>query len=169
MILPASLIRGETLILQVAVFNYMSQDIDNIDVTLVKTTSFAKFKNNESFAEKFTDDMVINIASIKSQTGRTVSFAISAVSLGLQILHVRANCSIAGDAEQKTILVKPEGISHIGNKALLIDLRNESRQNASIEISLPENLVNKSEACSVQIIGDLLGQAFNNLGKIISN
>ena len=142
----------------------MNVDLNNIDVTLVKTTRFNKLALNSSDFEPILDDLVLNIPLIKSQMGKSVSFAISAVSIGTQMLLVKANCSLAGDAERKTILVKPEGINQISNIPMLLDMRKVQHFNANIEISFPENLVENSEECSVQVIGDLLGQAFNNLG-----
>ena len=43
MILPPIIIRGETLILQAVVFNYMNKDLTNVDVTFLQTESFSKF------------------------------------------------------------------------------------------------------------------------------
>ena len=169
MILPPIIIRGETLILQVVVFNYMNIDLNNVEVTFLQTESFGKFNLNESFTEPISHDITYQIPFIKSQTGKSVSFAISAISVGQHILSVKANNSIAVDAEQRSILVKPEGINQIGNIPLLIDMRQVDTYNSSIEIKFPQNIVENSEVCSVQVIGDLLGQAFNNLGKYILN
>jgi hypothetical protein len=163
MLAPSIIIRGETLILQVIVFNYMNMDLTNVDVTFLQTKSFKKYSLNESSIEPISD-MTINIPFIKSKSGKTVSFAISAIKIGYQILSIRANNSIVEDVEQKSILVKPEGINQISNIPLLIDMRNNDTFSSNIKIKFPQNVVQNSEECSIQIIGDILGQAFNNLG-----
>jgi hypothetical protein len=164
MLAPSIITRGETLILQVVVFNYMKMDLTNVDVTFLQTKSFNKYSLNESSIEP-TSNMTINIPIIKSKSGKTVSFAISAVNSGHQIFSIRANNSIVEDVERKSILVKPEGINQISNIPLLIDMRNNETFNSNIKIKFPQNVVQNSEECSIQIIGDILGQAFNNLGK----
>ncbi len=164
MLAPSIITRGETLILQVVVFNYMKMDLTNVDVTFLQTKSFNKYSLNESSIEP-TSNMTINIPIIKSKSGKTVSFAISAVNKGHQIFSIRANNSIVEDVERKSILVKLEGINQISNIPLLIDMRNNETFNSNIKIKFPQNVVQNSEKCSIQIIGDILGQAFNNLGK----
>jgi len=164
MLAPSIITRGETLILQVVVFNYMKMDLTNVDVTFLQTKSFNKYSLNESSIEP-TSNMTINIPIIKSKSGKTVSFAISAVNSGHQIFSIRANNSIVEDVERKSILVKLEGINQISNIPLLIDMRNNETFNSNIKIKFPQNVVQNSEKCSIQIIGDILGQAFNNLGK----
>ena len=168
MISPPIMIRGETLILQVVVFNYMNIDLENLDITFLQTESFSKFVLNESIIEPLSQDITYRIPVIKSQTVKSVSFAISAVSVGQQLLSVRANSSIVADAEQKSIIVKPEGINQIGNIPMLIDMRTVNTYISSVAIKFPQNIVENSEECSVQIIGDLLGQAFNNLGNYLN-
>jgi CD109 antigen len=173
MILPPSLIRGEVLELQGVVYNYLDTDLFNITVFFLKTNDFDKVtilnQNNSKYQyEKINQDLNITIPHIKSQSGKTVSFMISAKNIGKQTLTIRGKCSVAGDTEKRTIMVKAEGIVQNKNKPLLIDLRKENEYQNSFEIKLPLNHISKSDDCSIQITGDLLGKAFNNLNRLIN-
>jgi CD109 antigen len=170
--LPASLIRGEVLVLQAVVSNYLNNDLTDVRVVLVKNENFnaVQIKNKIEHFEQMTEDIVVNIRSLKAQSIETVSFVISPSKVGLIPLTVRAEAAIAGDAEQRSILVKSEGIENIQNVPIFVDLRNNNNEifEKTIPLNFPDNKIVDSEFCEIQVLGDLLGSAFNNLNKLIS-
>lgn len=192
MILPASLIRGELLVLQVVVRNYLDADLKNVLVTFAKNSDFKRvvIKNGNQTFENIDSDITMQIPELKAGTGSAVSFIITPASLGKLSLSVKAQSSVAADAEKKTILVKAEGVEKSYTLPQLIDLRSSSNlvltkafskskfklskiyNNAyevrDFELSFPNETVADSQFCSVQLIGDILGPAFSNLNNLIT-
>lgn len=164
MILPPSLIRGEILTLKVVVSNYLNTDLKDVSVSLLKTDDF-KTDNNESIHE----DLIKKITNLPSQTALSVTFNIQPVNIGLLSLTAKAVSSVAGDAEKRQIRVKAEGINNVKNVPMLIDMRDEeSTKKFDLELKIPDNIVERSEFCSIKLTGDLLGSAFSNLDALIT-
>lgn len=154
------------------VYNYLNVDLNNVSVTLSKTSDFKKvvLKNNGASNEliDINNDLESIIPSIKSQTGQTITFLIAPVKVGSLQLTVKARSTLAADAERKTVLVKAEGVEDFNSIPLLIDLRETKKYQTSYQITLPPNVVTNSQYCSVQVIGDMLGPAFNNLENLVT-
>lgn len=173
MILPASLIRGETLVLQVVVQNYLDVDLENVVVTLVNTTEFKRVivKSSHELLEDIKEDIKVKIPLLRAQNGKSVTFIITPVKLGMATLTVKAQSSVSADAERKKILVKAEGVEKSYTMPYLIDMRGKQENSIvsnEFNISFPSELVQDSQFCSVQLIGDILGSAFNNLNNLIT-
>jgi CD109 antigen len=172
MVLPKFLIRGEILILQVIVYNYLNVDLNNVLVTLSKTNDFKRvlLKNRGTSNEliQINNDLETMIPSIKSQTAQTVTFLIAPIKIGSLPLTVKARSTLAADAERKNVLVKAEGVEDFNSIPFLIDLREIKKYTTRYQINLPTNVVPDSQYCSFQVIGDMLGPAFNNLENLVT-
>ncbi|RNA23969.1 CD109 antigen-like protein [Brachionus plicatilis] len=162
MILPTSLTRGEILLLKVVVFNYFDFDLKNVSIEFLKTDDFDTVNG-----KPIDKNMVHLIDSIPAGQAQTVQFVISPKKIGLLKLSSRAKCDFAGDTEQKFIKVKAEGLEQSEASSTLINLNN-TNHTINQKIVLPKNVVNQSESCYVQFIGDFLGTAFNNLNRLIN-
>lgn len=161
MMLPSSLTRGEILTLKVVVFNYFDFDLKNVSIEFLRTEDFTAI-NGESIE----DNLIHLIESIPSGHAQTVEYVIRPQKIGLLKLSSRATCEFAGDTEQRFVKVKAEGLEQSQVKSNLVNLNN-TNYTLNEEITLPQNIVNQSESCYLQFIGDFLGTAFNNLNKLI--
>lgn len=162
MILPSSLTRGEILPLKVVVFNYFDFDLKNVSIEFLKTEDFTAISG-----ESIEDNIIQMIDSIPAGQAHTVEYVVTPQKIGLLKLSSRAICEFAGDTEQRFIKVKAEGLEQSEVISNLINLNN-TNYTLNEEIFLPKNIVNQSESCYLQFIGDFLGTAFNNLNKLIN-
>lgn len=169
--LPYSIKRGEILILKAIVFNYLSIDLTDVVVTFVKTPDFQQIilKKNRKTLLDIENDIKKKIPFIRSQTGHTVTFVITPTKLGSLKLQINAQTSVAADAEIKQLLVKSEGVEQTQTQSLLVDsTKSNASSSQNISISLPEKIVSNSEYCKLQLVGDILGTAFNNLNSLLN-
>ncbi|KAJ9579455.1 hypothetical protein L9F63_024437, partial [Diploptera punctata] len=83
------------------------------------------------------------------------------------MIKVSATSSLAGDSVQKTLLVKPEGDVQFSNKAVFVDLRNKKNFNTTIDLDMPNNIVQGSDKVEVSAVGDILGPSIPNLDRLI--
>lgn len=165
MILPVSLVRGEILHLRVIVFNYYDNDLTNVKVTLSKTNDFMEANSKKGV---ISNDLEMTIPRIAKQSAETVEFLISPVNIGLLPLTVLARSSDAGDGESRKLKVKPEGLEQVSTQALLLELTKGTTLTHDFHSDLPSKIVNQSDFCSIQIIGDLLGPSLNNLNRLVT-
>lgn len=164
------------LIIQAVVSNFLDVDISDVLVTLVKSDTFkVPLSNTESNDTQFeipTDDIQIEIPQIKSQLAKAVSFVITPTKVGYMDITIKAQTPISADAETRKIMVKPEGILQVRNLPYLIEFTKENEGFVQIDTSLlnllPAERVSDSENCEIQIIGDMLGTAFNNLDRLLN-
>jgi CD109 antigen len=170
MSLPASLIRGEVLSLQIAVHNYLDVDLRDVTVSLINVTDFKKVtvvKNVRSYEELKGANAVIRIPLIRAQSGESITFQITPVNIGLLTLTARGLSAVAGDTEKKTIRVKPEGVEKSETTSLLVDMRTNNTLKRDFDVSFPSTIIPDSEFCKVHLIGDFIGVSLNNLDKLI--
>ncbi|XP_067120977.1 CD109 antigen [Centruroides vittatus] len=165
--LPYSIIRGESIAIQVIVFNYNNKAVE-------AKVSLSNEKNEFDFTiagNEITDEtkMKTKTVTVPAQDGVSVSFLITPQVLGYIDIKVTAVSSLAGDAVLRTLLVKPEGATQYFNKAVLIDLRAVSSKPLStdVAIDIPSNAVEGSQSITVSAIGDLLGPSVNNLDQLL--
>ena len=147
------MIRGEKLSLQVLVFNYMDQDVHNVNVRLTQSDDFL-VEQDAGIMEKMISDESREVSLLASQSVATVQFIVTPVSVGQLKLDVRASSSLAGDGEVKFLKVKSEGIEQFNAQSLFISLAQGSSPVEKIfTANLPIDLIKDSEKCSIQIIG----------------
>jgi CD109 antigen len=169
--MPPSVIRGEIVQIEAIVYNYLDTDLNEIRLTLDRTSDFHWANGNEATGFKFeniTTDLVFSGDRINSQSAKAFRFFLKPLYIGTFSLTIRAQSSISFDAERKSIRVKSEGISEFTSMSNLIDLRNTNNYIYNFEMKTPStDVVIGSEHCSIQLVGDILGPAFNNLDNLL--
>lgn len=106
-------------------------------------------------------------ASIAPEAGTTVPFVIRPTKIGHITIKIVATSSVAGDGVEQQLNVEPEGVAQYMNKAVFIDLRNNSEFKSSIDITIPQNAVPDSTKIEVSAVGDILGPMIVNLDSLM--
>lgn len=180
MSLPYSIIRGESVSLQVLVFNYQSKAVQ-AEVVMENPKGDFEFTNaaNEiEFAAGSEAEDSRPLVREKRKTvtiapfdGVSVSFLITPKKLGHIDLRVVATSPTAGDAVVRKLLVKPEGQTQYFNKALFVKLDGTGsaadtlKRNFSVDV--PPNAVPGSVRVKVSGISDILGPTVNNIDDLL--
>ncbi|XP_075468689.1 alpha-2-macroglobulin-like protein 1 isoform X2 [Ascaphus truei] len=167
-ILPYSVVRGETCNLKATVFNYMKQCI-KVQVSLFQSTDFVLLPCAEctySFC-------------LCSDPSYTFTWAIRPIELGLIDILITAealNTNDLCDGQKpvvpqkgqsdtvlKRLLVEPEGMRvEKTHSSLLCALESEE-----IHLSIPDDTVDGSQTAVVTVTGDVMGTPLNNIGGLL--
>ncbi|XP_053314791.1 CD109 antigen-like [Spea bombifrons] len=164
--MPYSVTRGEQLIVEVIVFNYLAENLQ-VTVELDASNTFEFIVINDDV-----NTLVgrMNV-TVPTQGMNTVLFPIKPRQLGQISITVRATSSKAADIETKTLFVKAEGIKQFHSEAVLFQLdgTGSSPQTVSKNLSFtfPTNVVQGSEEAFVTVVGDLLGPSIEGLESLI--
>ncbi|VDI14360.1 Hypothetical predicted protein [Mytilus galloprovincialis] len=150
--LPFSAIRGEVIIVQVTVFNYLDQD-QQVSVKLANNVNFTFVDVNGNDFNPGSDGWTKSVL-VKEDSVASVYFPLKPTALGKILLDGTATSSIGADAVQREFLIEAEGIKHNYNVPLLIDLRQGGRIRETISLSFPPNLVEDSVFIKIQVIGE---------------
>ncbi|XP_026146326.1 CD109 antigen [Carassius auratus] len=161
--LPAFLIRGELLLLEVSLFNYM--DVDMEVMVVVAESSMFEFVSPDNGG--FSLDNVRK-ALVLSQNITTLLFPIRVTALGEIPISVKATSVYSSDWVYKTVLVKPEGLEQSYSQTLFLEFQlKENMLNSKMSFSFPANVVPGSQRASVSAVGDILGPSIGNLDSLI--
>ncbi|XP_026114951.1 CD109 antigen-like [Carassius auratus] len=161
--LPAFLIRGELLLLEVNLFNYM--DVDLEVMVVVAESSMFEFVSPDNGG--FSLDNVRK-ASVLSNNITTLLFPIRATALGEIPISVKATSIYSSDWVYKTVLVKPEGLEQSFTQTLFLEFQLKQKTlSRTMSFSFPPNVVPGSQRASVSAVGDILGPSINNLDSLI--
>jgi CD109 antigen len=156
--LPYSIKRGEVVAIPIVVFNYMESD-EKAEVTLHNDENefeFAEFDNQVNRRRKrATDSKRTKQILVKSNSGTSVSFMIKPTKVGSITIKVTATSAIAGDGIEKQLLVEPEGVTQYVNKAILIDLRENSEYMTNVTIDIPQNAIPDSTKIEAAAVGKI--------------
>ncbi|KAG7460634.1 hypothetical protein MATL_G00200810 [Megalops atlanticus] len=161
--LPAYIVRGEQLVLEVNLFNYLQQDLEVMVIVA----------QSESFEFVSPDNEGISMASVqrvvvRSQDSSSVLFPIRPRILGEMPISVKALSTISSDAVVQKVLVKPEGIEQSFTKSLFLELPPaEHRLSREILFTFPPDVVPGSERVEVAVVGDILGPSITGLDSLI--
>ncbi|XP_048841043.1 CD109 antigen isoform X2 [Brienomyrus brachyistius] len=163
LVLPAYIIRGEQLILEVIVFNYMEQQLEVL-VTVAENKSFEfifRDKNGPSMAN-------IRTVSVASWESALVLFPIRPEVLGEITVSVKAESYIGSDAIVRKVLVKPEGTEKLFTKSLFLEMPlSENRLSEEVVFSFPADVVPGSKRAHVTVAGDILGPSISGLDSLL--
>ncbi|XP_062911036.1 CD109 antigen [Mobula hypostoma] len=160
--LPYSVTRGEQLILEVNIFNYLEQTLV-VQVT-VELGDFFEFTTGPS------EDTALNSqnGSVRTQEAHVFYFPVTPKVLGKVPITVKAKTAVAFDAVTKHILVKAEGIQQSFSKALLIVPEDDDQLwTKDVQFTFPPNVVEGSERAYITVIGDILGPSINGLENLL--
>nr|XP_034324217.1 CD109 antigen isoform X1 [Crassostrea gigas]XP_034324218.1 CD109 antigen isoform X1 [Crassostrea gigas] len=165
--LPYSVVRGEQVVLQANVFNYLSQDTDVL-VTLEKNDDFRSILMDASNNPTYVSQTQTSTIHVPSGQAKSVFFPIVPAGLGMIDLTVKAQSTLAADGVRRQLLVEPEGVPKEYNVPILIDLKDSNTFTKDVPITLPASVVAGSQHVKITAIGDLMGPTVNNLDKLLS-
>ncbi|KAM7395893.1 hypothetical protein PAMA_007252 [Pampus argenteus] len=161
--LPAYIIRGEELLLEVVLFNYLSQDLDVMLIVAESETFEFIFPDNEVFSMPS-----VRHVSVRSQSGASVLIPIKPLVLGEIPISVKAMSTAASDFVRTTVLVKAEGLQQSFSTSLLFEVSSsESSLSRDVTFTFPPDVVEGSERASVTAVGDILGPSISGLESLI--
>ncbi|XP_066569239.1 CD109 antigen [Amia ocellicauda] len=161
--LPYSIIRGEQLVIEVIIFNYLDQPLEVMVIVAASDSFDFVFPQIEGLSLPGKQTL-----SVPSQDGTSVLFPIKPKVLGEIPISVKAISSVASDAIVQKVLVKPEGIEQAFAKSLFLDLAlNEISVSKEINFSFPTNVVEGSEKAYITVFGDILGPSISGLESLI--
>ncbi|XP_067949557.1 CD109 antigen-like [Watersipora subatra] len=164
--LPYSVVRGEQLVLQAIVFNYLDRDA-NVTVTLPESDEYRSIVIDVSGSTRNVKRQEAVTVLAVANRGTTISFPIVPVTIGSMKVKVTATTPGAADAVQRVLLVEAEGVQKEYNQAVLINLSNSSLFTETLAIDLPSNVVSDSVRVEFSLIGDVMGTALTGLDKLI--
>lgn len=89
------------------------------------------------------------------------------MSAGKIPIIVDARGNLAGDGLEKILHVTPEGIERVFTSTVLLLKEGASTTSTELTCAVPPSVDPKTVSTSVTFVGDLLGDALNNLAKLI--
>ncbi|XP_046553016.1 CD109 antigen-like [Haliotis rubra] len=164
---PMSVIRGEQVVVQASVFNYLQTDLD-VMVTMKKSSEYDNIQYDPSTAslKAFSADQVKTVR-VASGDAMTVDFPIVPTTLGQLDIQVSARSTAAADAVQRKITVEPEGIRKETNFPVTIDLLSGNTYNKTLSIPLPNYIVKDSQKARVRAFGDVVSPSLDGLDSLL--
>ncbi|XP_063999470.1 alpha-2-macroglobulin-like protein 1 [Pogoniulus pusillus] len=172
MMLPYSVIQGETFTLKATVFSYLQQCIQ-IHVTLAKSSDF-HMEPCWSCRDK---------ECLCAEEPKTFTWNVTAVQLGTlnitmqtEVLETAAWCGgrkpLPATMRRrhtlvKHLLVRPEGVLVEKSYSSLLCPRGGSMSEEPMSLHLPDNIVKGSARASISVSGDLMGMAMKNLDRLV--
>nr|XP_039256381.1 CD109 antigen-like [Styela clava] len=162
--LPPTMIRGETLNMRATIFNYFDKDIE-VTVALEENEWYDLIIIGD---DKIAAGPIRNI-KIPKKDSATVVFPITFKKAGNAKIFVKALTAQAGDAVERTMVVKPEGIQKTESHSSIIDkAKNDSKAESVIfPVTIPEYAVVDSAHVKFSVSGNILGNALSNLGNLL--
>ncbi|XP_030577917.1 CD109 antigen [Archocentrus centrarchus] len=161
--LPAFVIRGEELVLEIILFNYLQQD-QKVTVSVAQSETFEfVFPDNEQLSTPG-----VHQVFVKNESGATVLIPIRPLILGEIPVSVQAKSEAASDFVRTTVLVKAEGLEQSFSTSLLLELSpSQLRLSRNVTFTFPPDVVAGSERASVMAVGDILGPSISGLDSLI--
>ncbi|XP_030260339.1 CD109 antigen isoform X1 [Sparus aurata] len=159
--LPAYIIRGEELLLEVILFNYLPQDLEVMVIVAHSDTFEFVFPDNEELSTPN-----VRHVSVGSQNGASVLIPIRPLVLGEIPISVKAMSSEGSDFVRMGVLVKAEGLEQSFSTSLLFEV-SDSQLSREVIFTFPADVVEGSERVSVTAVGDILGPSISGLDSLI--
>lgn len=166
--LPYSVKRGEVIAIPVIVFNYMDKALD-AEITMDNLDGEFEFTEatNEIEDKPSVDVKRMKRVAVPSNSGKSLSFMIRPNKVGLITLKITAVTPLAGDAIHQTLRVDPEGITQYENRAVFVNLNENSEQREEFNMDLPNDTIPDSEYIEFSCVGDIFGPTMKNLDKLV--
>uniref|UniRef100_A0A3B4UFB2 CD109 molecule n=1 Tax=Seriola dumerili TaxID=41447 RepID=A0A3B4UFB2_SERDU len=156
--LPAYIIRGEELLLEIILFNYLPQDLE---VSLLLLTQLGWMTEQKAIRTQ-------THSLTRRESGTSVLVPIRPLVLGEIPVSVKAVSSAASDSVRTTVLVKAEGLEQSFSTSLLFELSaSQSSLSRRVTFTFPADVVEGSERASVTAVGDILGPSISGLDSLI--
>eukprot|EP00238_Polyblepharides_amylifera_P013739 CAMPEP_0196598400 /NCGR_PEP_ID=MMETSP1081-20130531/94299_1 /TAXON_ID=36882 /ORGANISM="Pyramimonas amylifera, Strain CCMP720" /LENGTH=1477 /DNA_ID=CAMNT_0041924091 /DNA_START=147 /DNA_END=4580 /DNA_ORIENTATION=+ len=162
-LLPYSLVRGETVVVNVGVFNYRAEHSE-ANITLLPPDS--------QLLQVVGPLSVLVEGGVPAGGSASVSFTIQAVGLGVPSLEFQARSQQASNPEDaviKTMKVIAEGAVRVVVSNLVVQLgQNSQEEDGVLEVLLPSTRVPGSSRSSLTVIGDIMGPSVDNLDRLLT-
>ncbi|XP_068143554.1 CD109 antigen isoform X3 [Drosophila tropicalis] len=166
--LPYSVKRGEVIAVPVIIFNYLDK---NLEAEVVMDNSDREFDFTEAtneVEEKSIDEVRrVKRVTIPANSGQSVSFMIRPKNVGTTTLKITATSPLAGDTIHQKLKVEPEGVTQYENRAVFINLPEQSEMSEELDVDVPNEAVRDSEFIEFSVVGDLLGPTLQNLDNLV--
>ncbi|XP_041357546.1 CD109 antigen-like [Gigantopelta aegis] len=165
--MPSSVVRGEHVVIQANVFNYLTHDVDVV-VSTPMSTDYVNIVidrngkvHTESADQKF-------VATVQSGKAHSVYIPIIPSVLGSIDIEVSARSTLAADAVRRQLQVLPEGVPKEYSTPIYIDLENGVKSfSKHINVTLPQSLVSGSQKAVIKVTGDLIGPSIHGLESLV--
>ena len=163
---------GETLAVEMVVFNYLSKEI-SAEVTLENPNgSGFTFGSPNPNAIEDSNSPLIELHRTKRITIRPgsrtpVSFIITPQEKGSLEMKITAKSSFGQDVLVEKLRVEAEGETTYKSDAYLVDLTNKGELELNITVDIPRYAVPKSSKVFVAAVPDPVGPAINNLEDLL--
>ncbi|XP_061863725.1 alpha-2-macroglobulin-like protein 1 [Colius striatus] len=170
--LPYSVVLGETFMLKATVFNYLQQCVQ-IHVSLAKSSDF-QVEPCRTCRDK---------ECLCAEESKTFMWNVTAVHLGTLNITVRTEVldatSRCGSRKPlpatmrrrhmlvKHLLIRPEGVLVEKSYSSLLCPRGGNMVEEPMSLRLPSNAVKESARAYISISGDLMGTALQNLDRLV--
>uniref|UniRef100_A0A7N6BLX1 CD109 molecule n=1 Tax=Anabas testudineus TaxID=64144 RepID=A0A7N6BLX1_ANATE len=156
--LPTYVIRGEELLLEVVLFNYLPM---HLEVSLLLISQLWDSRDVLTYKSRCK-------VSVKSERGTSVLIPIKPLILGEVPISVKAQSITASDLVHETVLVKAEGLEQSFSTSLLFEVSpSQWRLSKNVSFTFPADVVEGSRRVSVTAVGDLLGPSISGLDSLI--
>ncbi|XP_046369854.2 CD109 antigen-like [Haliotis rufescens] len=166
--MPASVLRGEQVVIQASIFNYLPSDVDVV-VSLPTSSDYVNVAVDSTGKTTKESKDQTEYVTVKSNEPQTVYFPIIPSSLGAIDIEVSARTTLAADAVRRQLNVQAEGIPKEYNTPVFIDLTSGGADfNQKVALSLPSETVTGSEKVRVKVTGDLIGTSLDNLENLLA-
>uniref|UniRef100_A0A5S6Q9T9 Uncharacterized protein n=1 Tax=Trichuris muris TaxID=70415 RepID=A0A5S6Q9T9_TRIMR len=168
--LPYSVKRGETIALQILIFNYMSNEKLVTVVLNRQPNSGYEIVNKHTKLEKDKEKLkMLNTRMLKvmPRSSATVFIPIRPTTVGIVKLLVKAFADDAADAIEVPLIVEAEGFPVFYSGSMIINLKDKSMFSQSSLIETPPDMVEDSGKAQVTIIGDIMGPTVKSAKGLI--
>ncbi|XP_048777079.1 CD109 antigen-like isoform X2 [Ostrea edulis] len=167
--MPYSVTRGELVVLQANVFNYLNHDVR----VLVIIDKNEGFKNLVTYIQ----DNQVKKGRFSARVGRTfnmtageiypVYFPITPTETGDLKINITVISTGPGDAVIRYLKVEPEGVEKEFNNPVLINTGNTGTFSEDVQLSFPPNTVAGSKRIRASVIGDVMGPSISGLDSLL--
>ncbi|XP_046569087.1 CD109 antigen-like [Haliotis rubra] len=166
--MPTSVLRGEQVVIQASIFNYLPSDVDVV-VSLPTSTDYTNVVVDSTGKTRQESKDQTHYITVKSNEPQTVYFPIIPSSLGAIDIEVSARTTLAADAVRRQLNVQVEGIPKEYSTPVFIELTPGGADfNQQMALSLPPETVTGSEKVRVKVTGDLIGASLDNLENLLA-
>lgn len=162
------LFKGEVIAVPVIIFNYLDKALE-AEVTMDNSDKEFEFTEATNEVEEKSIDEVRRVkrVTVPSNNGRSVSFMIRPKKVGSLTLKITATSPLAGDTIHQKLKVEPEGVTKFENRAVFINLQNQSEFSQQLKVDIPKEAVPDSGFIEFSVVGDLLGPTIKNLDNLV--
>ncbi|XP_062603689.1 CD109 antigen-like isoform X2 [Saccostrea cucullata] len=167
--MPYAVTRGELVVLQANVFNYLERDV-RVLVIIDKNESF---KNLVTYIQ----DNQVKKGRFSARVGRTfnmsageiypVYFPIIPTETGDLKINITVISTGPSDAVIRYLKVEPEGVEKEFNNPVLINTGTTGTFTEDVAIDFPANTVAGSRRVRASVIGDVMGPSISGLDSLL--